>query len=76
MAEPNCPECARMLTEICRLNFALGHAHGSHTFLRAAAQSLVEWGEAVSPGPALETRLSALREALAATDPRSPLPRP
>ena len=72
----NCPECARLLNEVCRLNFELGKADGRHAMLRLAAHelldSIAEWGPL--PG---EWRLTALREALDAierADPTAELP--
>jgi len=31
----NCPQCARLLAELCRVNFELGKAHGELAGLRA-----------------------------------------
>ena len=72
----NCPECARMLADVCRLNYQLGLAHGSHTLLRTAARELLEAVAAWGPMEGLERHLTVLSEALAATDPDEPPPRP
>ena len=77
MAEPNCPECLRLLNELCRVNFALGLADGRHAMLRVAARSLIEWADAAGSMTALALGLAALQEALEAierADPTAELP--
>jgi|SRR3954470_11572899 hypothetical protein len=73
----NCPECARLLQEVCRLSFELGKADGRHVMLRLAAHSLLERADAAGPMPALAASLDALQEALDAierADPTAELP--
>src|SRR4029079_9240998 len=77
LALPACPECLRLLNELCRVNFELGKADGRHCMLRVAARSLLEWADAAGPMPALAVCLAALQEALEAierADPTAELP--
>src|SRR6188768_10887 len=68
MAEPNCPECLRLLNELCRVNFELGKADGRHAMLRVAARSLLEWAKEATNADALALGLAALQEALEAIE--------
>jgi hypothetical protein len=72
----NCPNCARMLGDVCRLSFQLGKVHGAHLLLRDAARALVEWADTAEPRPGQGWRLDAIREALAVIDQYEPPPRP
>jgi len=79
MAEPNCPECLRLLNELCRVSFELGKADGRHAMLRIAAASLLEWTDEAGPTVSLAiclTRLAALREALEAIERADPTAEP
>lgn len=62
MADPTCPECQKLILELCRANYELGKAQGQ--------LSALSWPFAISPHEAWEAGRAAGRHD------RNPFPRP